>query len=244
MDRDLIRAFMTGTRHENMGPSAQRRGEPMPPAFTILGGEAGRVELPPPSAAELASLDFPALLVRRASRRRYADAPLSREQLSFLLWATQGRRGGGDRPALRTVPSAGARHAFETLLDVRRVDGLAPGLYQYEVMGHGLAALAAEPDLAGRVTRACYDQDCVAGAAAVFLWAAVPERMCWRYAERGYRYLHLDAGHVCQNLYLACEALGLGTCAVAAYDDGALDAALGLDGETAFAIYLAPVGRL
>ncbi|MBN2170628.1 MAG: SagB/ThcOx family dehydrogenase [Candidatus Krumholzibacteriota bacterium] len=244
MDRDLIRAFMKATRHENMAPSAQQRGAPMPPAFAALGSETGRVALPPPADLDLALLDFPALLARRASRRRFTEAPLDGGQLSFLLWATQGRRGAGDRLALRTVPSAGARHAFETLLDVRRVDGLEAGLYQYEPMSHALLVLAAEPDLAGRVTRACYDQACVAGAAAVFLWAAVPERMTWRYGERGYRYLHLDAGHVCQNLYLACEALGLGTCAVAAFDDGALDAALGLDGEEAFALYLAPVGRL
>jgi SagB-type dehydrogenase family enzyme len=78
--------------------------------------------------------------------------------------------------------------------------------------------------------------------AVTFLWVAVVERMTWRYAERGDRYLLLDAGHVCQNLYLAAEALGCGVCAIAAYDDALLNAELGLDGENLFVIYLASLG--
>jgi SagB-type dehydrogenase family enzyme len=67
--------------------------------------------------------------------------------------------------------------------------------------------------------------------------------MFWRYPERGYRYLLLDAGHVCQNLYLAAEGLGCGVCAIAAYDDDAINAALELDGETLFVVYAASLGR-
>jgi SagB-type dehydrogenase family enzyme len=67
--------------------------------------------------------------------------------------------------------------------------------------------------------------------------------MTWRYGERGYRYLHLDAGHVCQNLYLASETIDAGTCAVGAFDDDALNNLLGLNEEEAFVIYLATVGK-
>ena len=76
-----------------------------------------------------------------------------------------------------------------------------------------------------------------------FLWVAVPHRMCWRYGERSYRYLFLDAGHVCQYLYLAAESIGAGACAIAAFDDEALDEAAGVDGETAFVIHAASAGR-
>jgi SagB-type dehydrogenase family enzyme len=76
-----------------------------------------------------------------------------------------------------------------------------------------------------------------------FFWVAVSERMEWRYPVRGYRYLHLDAGHVCQNLYLAAEAISCGVCAIAAFDDEKVNEALNLDGENLFVIYVATVGK-
>ena len=76
-----------------------------------------------------------------------------------------------------------------------------------------------------------------------FFWVAVPARTTWRYGNRGYRYIHLDAGHICQNLYLAAEAIGCGCCAVAAFHDEALNQVLGVDGENAFVTYVAPLGK-
>ena len=93
------------------------------------------------------------------------------------------------------------------------------------------------------IVAACLDQGMVTASAVTFIWTAVTYRMAWRYGQRGYRYLHLDAGHVGQNLYLTAEALGLGAVAVAAFDDEAMNAACGLDGAERFVIYLAPVGR-
>ncbi len=97
-----------------------------------------------------------------------------------------------------------------------------------------------DPD---RVARACGNQSHVEQAAVDFIWVAVPERTTWRYGERGYRYLHLDAGHVCQNLYLAAWSIGCGTCAIGAYDDHALNGVLELDGEAQFVIYMGSVGK-
>ena len=75
------------------------------------------------------------------------------------------------------------------------------------------------------------------------IWSALTARMLWRYGERGYRYLFLDAGHVCQNLYLAAEAVGSGACGVAAFSDDGVNGFLGIDGEQQFALYLAAVGK-
>ncbi|TVP94365.1 MAG: SagB/ThcOx family dehydrogenase, partial [Acholeplasmatales bacterium] len=75
-----------------------------------------------------------------------------------------------------------------------------------------------------------------------FFWVADVERMTYRYGERGFRYLCMDAGHVCQNLYLVAEALGLGTCAIGAYDDDAVNATLGLDADREAVLYIAPLG--
>jgi len=83
----------------------------------------------------------------------------------------------------------------------------------------------------------------VGAAAVTFVWTAIPYRMEWRYGLAAHRVILLDAGHVCQNLYLACEAIGAGTCAAAAYDQEKIDGLLGLDGKDEFVIYLAPVGK-
>jgi len=83
----------------------------------------------------------------------------------------------------------------------------------------------------------------VATSAVTFIWAAVPYRTVWRYSERSYRYLYLDAGHVCQNLHLAAESINCGICAIGAYDDDAADQLLGFDPPDMFVIYMATLGR-
>jgi SagB-type dehydrogenase family enzyme len=142
------------------------------------------------------------------------------------------------------VPSAGCRHALETYLVVSRVEGLAPGLYRYQPLEHQLCRLGEDANLAGRTAQACHGQRFVANAAVTFVWTAVPYRMEWRYTLVSPKLIALDAGHVCQNLYLACAAIGAGTCAVAAYSQREIDALLGVDGEEEFTVYLAPVGKV
>ncbi len=132
---------------------------------------------------------------------------------------------------------------WQTYLLVNRVEGLGPGLYRYLAIEHKLLQLSLDPGLADRIVKAALDQEFLAASAVTFIWVAVPYRMAWRYQERGYRYLLLDAGHACQNLYLAAETIGCGACAVGAFDDALMDQALGLDGESRFVIYAAPVGK-
>ena len=83
----------------------------------------------------------------------------------------------------------------------------------------------------------------MAASAATFLWVADKKRMEWRYGDRGARYLHLDAGHVCQNLYLSAEAIESGVCAIAAFDDDEINRVVGVDGKEQFVIYVATVGK-
>ena len=163
----------------------------------------------------------------------------------MLLWATQGVRAVVHEAAvLRTVPSAGCRHPFETYLAVFRVDGLAPALYRYLPLEHALL-LEREPEgLDQSLVAATHGQRFVAQAAVCFIWTVIPARTEWRYAEASYKVIALDAGHVCQNLYLACEAVGSGTCAIAAYRQDLMDGLLGVDGDNEFTVYIAPVGKI
>ena len=236
--KDSIRKNVDFTRTD------QARGVPPPPMEKPVSPDAKVIALVPPAdLANLGSLSLYETIHHRASRRRFADEPLSTAAFSFLLWATQGvRRLGQDTPMFRTVPSAGARHALETYLIVRRVQELEEGVYRYLPLEHQLVLEFAIPDLAERVTASCFGQAFVGKAAVVFAWAAVPYRMEWRYGLASHKVIAIDAGHVAQNLYLACEAIGAATCAVGAYDQEAMDALLRLDGKDEFTLYVAPVG--
>jgi SagB-type dehydrogenase family enzyme len=238
------REFMERTKFPRMEPPDQAKGVPQPPLELPPPKEARRIALPVPRDLRLPSLDVREAIERRRTLRSYSQIPLSLEELSLLLGCTQGVK--EVVPGLRTnrtVPGAGARHAFETWLLVNRVEGLDAGLYRYLAIEHGLVAQSSAPDITSQFVAACRGQDHVRTCGVMFLWTAVTYRMTWRYGERGYRYLHLDAGHVCQNLYLAAEALGCGVCALAAYNDDDVNRLLGLDGAEQFAIYLATVGK-
>jgi len=235
--------FMRETRIQNVSTSPQKLKQPQPPLELPYPVDAPLLDLPEPQTLLMPELDVRAAIEQRASHRRYREDAYSLAELSFLLWCTQGVKAVTDRPVtLRTVPSAGARHAFETYLLVNRVEGVAPGLYRYIALEHALLAVDLSEDINARLTDAC-DQTMVGNSAVAFFWTAVLERMTWRYTERGYRYLFLDAGHVCQNLYLAAEVIGAGVCAIAYFDDELLNRALMLDGENTFVVYAASSGK-
>jgi SagB-type dehydrogenase family enzyme len=211
----------------------QRKGLPDPPLQKPYpqGEGATLIDLVAPGDLTVGQKPLIETIRRRRSRREYTDEPLTLEELSFLLWATQGidehaTRAFGDwlatkdptivgRATLRTVPSAGGRHPFETYLLVHRVQGLKPGLYRYLAVEHKLLfsrAGGAGTELAEQVARAFMRW--VHRSAVVFIWATIPYRMEWRYSIFAPKMIAQESGHVCQNLYLASEAIGAGTCAI------------------------------
>lgn len=242
-ERPIGEEFMERTLYRNLEPPAQKRGVAQPPLVLPADPSLPQIALPARSALAAAPVDLLALIDDRRSMRDYAPDPLTMPELSYLLWCTQGVLQAKDRFTLRTVPSAGARHAFETYLLINRVESLEPGLYRYFALEHALQPLPDTAESAPAVAQACLGQSMLESCAVAFIWTAVTARMTWRYGQRGYRYLHLDAGHVCQNLYLAAESIHCGACAIAAFDDEAVNTLLCLDGEEQFAIYLATVGR-
>lgn len=236
--------FIKGTYYRWIGDSDQEKGLPQPPLE--LEDDPGKktIQLPDPKSVQKLVMPLQEAIEGRKSIRRYSDQPLTLEELSNLLWCTQGVRAVSSRPAtLRNVPSAGSRHAFETYLLINRVEGLTPGIYRFSAIHHHLIEIDIQQEIGQKVVKGCWDQQFIANSAVFFLWTAVPYRMSWRYGERGYRYLYLDAGHVCQNLYLSAESIGCGVCAVAAFDDEEMNSLLGLDGENQFLIYCAALGK-
>lgn len=181
----------------------------------------------------------------RESRRKYSDSALSLEELSYLLRITQGVKEvvGDGYATKRTVPSAGARHPFETYLAVNNVKELKPGIYIYLPINHKIAFLFEVDNLRDKLTEGALGQKFVGNAACVFIWSCIPYRTEWRYHINAHKAILLDAGHVCQNLYLGVESINCGTCAIGAYDQSLMDNLLTLDGSDEFVVYLAPVGR-
>lgn len=225
--------------------SDQQLRVPYPALEEPCPADAARIGLPSPDSFTLGGMSVREAIRARQSRRQFSSAALSLEELAYLCWATQGVRSvAPSRVAtLRTVPSGGSRHPFETYLVVRNVAGLAAGLYRYLALSHELCLLRAG-DLSAEAVAACGGQRMAGAAAVVFCWVAVPYRTTWRYPVVAQKIIAQDSGHVCGQLYLACESIGCGTCAVGAYDQRAMDALLGVDGETQFAVYAAPVGKV
>jgi SagB-type dehydrogenase family enzyme len=222
--------------------SDQSAGVPVPVMEKPCPPGAATVALVPADRLTVGTLSVREAIAGRRSRRAFSPGSLSLEELSYLLWATQGIGKLTPKRSLRTSPSAGARHPFETYLAVFRVDGVEPGLWRYQPVEHRLCRLSRSVEgMAAELDAALFEQ--LFGCAVAFLWTAVPYRTEWRYHVVSHKVILLDAGHVCQNLYLACESIGCGACALGAYDQQALDRFLGVDGEEEMAIYAAPVGR-
>ncbi len=224
----------------------QNRGVPPPPIEKPFDPNAKRIDLAKPGAWQaVGEADVVQAIGERRSHRRFRNEPLTLEEVAFLLWATQGiRKVVNPAVALRTVPSAGARHALETYLCVLNVEGLDAGIYRYLPLEHQLLLEFEEEGLSEKIAAATLGQRFIGRAPVTFVWTAVPYRMEWRYGLAAHKVILLDAGHVCQNLYLACAAIGAGTCAVAAYHQERMDSLLRVDGREEFAIYLAPVGKV
>ena len=198
-----------------------------------------RIVLPDPHGYRGLSLEE--AIETRRSVRDYSAEPLSLEELSRLLHAAQGITEG--RWGLRAAPSAGALYPIELYALVHDVAGLEPGIYHYAVQQHGLELLQ-RGDFRAAVTQAGLWQDFLGQANVCFVLSAIFQRTRWKYRERAYRYVLLEAGHVGQNLYLAATSMGLGACAVGAFLDDDLNGLLGLDGREEAVLYLISVGRV
>ena len=182
------------------------------------------------------------ILSQRRSVRDFDQRPLAAHQLSQLLWASQGVTAEQFGYKFRTVPSAGALYPVETYLVVNDVEGIPQGVYHYNILENCLEQIK-EGDCRVTIARAALDQKIGYDANVVFAWTAVVERSKWKYKQRAFRYIYLDAGHIAQTVAMAAVALGLGSCQIAALYDEEVNDLLGVDGNEETATYLTVVGH-
>lgn len=225
-----------------LGTPDQQKGVPLPERQKTCPPDAAITPLPPPDFAELSEVKLVDAILNRRSRRKYLPDSLTQQELSFLLFAAQGVQKELNKSSLRPPASAGARHPFELYVAVFRVDGITPALYRYLPFDHTLCLVDDRADLRN------VSEDALEGqgwdSAVTLFWTAIPYRMEWRYTVASPKLIALDAGHSCQNLYLACEAVGCGTCAIGAYDQDKCDKLLGVDGLDELTVYAAPIGKV
>lgn len=190
--------------------------------------------------------DLISLIRDRRTARIYTQETMKLEELSFLLWATQGVKSirGKSYATLRTVPCGGARHEFETYLLIRGVEGLEPGAYHYLPMEHALEFLQAVENIDSMISASLSDQIWAAKANVVFYWSMAAYRAEWRYGIYAHRIALIDIGHVGQALYTACTGLGLGCCGIGAFSHEICAKLFDLDGEEEYIVYTTPVGTI
>jgi SagB-type dehydrogenase family enzyme len=191
-----------------------------------------------PEARDEGKISLEKAMRDRRSLRAYARDPLTLAEVSQLLWAAQGVT---DREGHRTAPSAGALYPLDLYLVVGNVEGLPRGFYKYRCRQHDLIRVGQE-DLRPRLASAALEQECIRKGAAVIVLSAVYGRTTRKYGKRGIRYVHMEVGHVAQNVYLQAISLGLGTVFIGAFNDDEVKEILSLPREEE-PLGLMPVGR-
>lgn len=206
------------------------------------------IDLPEVSEKVVKNNDIYKCIKERRSTRFYSDESISLEELSYLLWATQGITTTNKAGiTLRTVPCSGATHSFETYLFITNVEGVKTGVYRYLPVEHKLLFMFELDGIDKKIDEITLDQPFVPNfakkAAVLFVWSTIPYRSEWKFDITAHKKILIDIGHVCQNLYLASESIESGTCAIGIYDQEMIDSLLGLDGDEEFVLYLAAVGK-
>jgi SagB-type dehydrogenase family enzyme len=232
------------------------KGIPQPPIEKPYLPDAYTISLPEVNRATAPQVDFFECVARRCSRRGYTGEDLSLQELSFLLWCTQGIKQiipgykkymKDGQNTLRPVPSGGAINAYETYLAINHVTDVEQGVWRYLPVSHELLLVRSDQTIEKKLplifTNPSQNQHYVSRAAVVFFWVCTPYKGEWRYQHTAHKIMMLDVGHICQNLYLAVEALGCGCCAIGAYYQNKADAFVGVDGQDEYTVYCASVGR-
>jgi len=212
-----------------------------PKTYKVYSNAIKKIKLPTPNFDK--PIEFWSVIKNRHSTRKFTTEPMTIMELSLFLFGMSGLNRIFPQYAFRTVPSAGGLYPIETYPVVNNMKGLEKGLYHYNIQEHAIYLLR-EGDLRNNVAEACLSQNIAYTSAINFVWTAMIERSQWKYLQRCYRYLYLDAGHIGQNFYLIAEALGLGACTIGALYDDELNQFLNIDGKTETVVYVGVAGKI
>jgi SagB-type dehydrogenase family enzyme len=218
-------------------------GKPDPLKESDSYSEDDLIFLTKPNEVPLIKRDVFDIFNDRESRRKMNGKKITFDELSFLLWATQGERIAQNGEKKRTVPSAGARYPIDTYFFASNVDGVPVGLYRYIHTVHAILQISIDDESREHELIHLWDGSRWKGSVLTIFWVAVPYRCVWRYKSYAYKFCGIDVGHIGQNGYLATEALGLACCTIGRYPQKLMDKLLGVNGEEKFTCYIGVFGR-
>jgi len=196
-----------------------------------------------PSQFQESTISLTEVLRARKSIRSFSKEPLSKVDLAFLLWASTGIQRTEQGYEFRTAPSAGALYPIETYIAANNVEELNEGIYHYNIKDHLLEEIKTG-NFGVDLAYGALDQNMCIDASVVFVWTAVFGRSKWKYSQRAYRYIYLDAGHIAENLALAATSIVCGSCQVGAFFDDEINSIVGINGTDESAICLSVIGHL
>ncbi len=203
-----------------------------------------KIALPEQWPASRTSLDD--VLSLRQTARAFGPDAIELDQLAKVLWISYGvnrdNKGTSFPRPFRTVPSGGALYPLELYIYAVRVKHLDTGLYHYNPEDHSLDVLRQRDETAW-VASCMVQRDLVESAAAVIFISATFVRSTFKYGDRGYRFILLEAGHLAQNANLTAQEMGLATTNIGGYADRAVDRYLDLDGLNESTIYVLLIGE-
>jgi SagB-type dehydrogenase family enzyme len=206
-----------------------------------------RVKLPPMENIPKNGRTFDDVIESRRSLRDFADREITLNELSQILYQSFGITGEAPanrefRQYLRSAPSAGALYPAEIYIAVRKVSGIEPGIYHYNVPNHEIE-LMTPADPTEQINEICCGQEFIQKTSIVILMSGVLQRTKLKYGERGYRYVLLDIGHLGQNIYLSCASLDLAIMTTCGFYDDEANKLLRIDGVDETTMYVAFIGK-
>lgn len=225
--------------------SGQKEGKRQP-GYSKAYQDGKTIELPDLDETIIKNRDIFSCFINRKTNRLFdQNSNMTLKELSFILNMTQGVKNirKDNKTLKKYVPSASGRHSFESYIFANHVEGLRPGLYRYLDLENKLLEIYIDDELKIKLDDALNGQIFGARAGIVLVWTSIPERMEWRFGELAEKLILIDSGHVCQNLYLAAEALELGACSIADYSQEKMDRLLKINGHDEITTYIGLCGR-
>ena len=193
-----------------------------------------------PDPKEDSDVSIEKAIKNRRSVREFMHEDLTIQEISQLLWSAQGITESAE--SKRTSPSAGGTYPLEIYINIKDAEELTPGIYKYSPKNHTLVQIV-DGKKSLEISNAALGQDFINKSPVNIIITAIHERTTQRYGNRGEQYVHMEAGHTAQNIYLQCESLDLATVGVGAFNDDEVAQILQLN-EEEHPLYIMPIGRL
>ena len=242
--KNIGKEFIKGTVYPDYSTVDLLLRIPEPPHELPVKEGQTIIKLPNPKKFKVKDVPVRKVIENWEPAAFFARSSISLEELSYLLWCTQGfRKIVAENFQLRNVPSSGSRYPLETYFVASDVEGLETGLFRYLPKSNSIVAERIDSDLTLEMSTASMNFKVMTRAAVTFLWVAIPYRSTWALGNRGYRSALIEAGHTCQNLIFAAAGLGLDVFPIELFHDAMMTKLANLDPETQWPVYLAAVGK-